>query len=301
MRTTIVDKGARVQRMLLLLIVAGGALLVLACMLALPIHALAPHATGSVKAPHTLTASGPRGGRLPAGAASAPAAVVRGFPTYPGASWNGDLAGQEADGQMIWLVGWTAPADENSVQRFFMADLAHLDWDVVTGDDRHQISLRHRGEPPLRGYLRFGPPEFGERGTGVTLGLRDPGRRPLDCAEAVAGLPIYPGAAVRECDLTHTPGHVNFSLFLASPDASSFVWQRYTRLLVDAGWHGSGTVPGAQLMSDETGRTARLILGPDIAGQLETGMMVSIDLPEGIPARARASCWPSSPGRTWSA
>ncbi len=218
--------------MLLLLIVAGDALLVLASMPSLPIHGLAPHATKSVEAPHTLTASGPPvqdhplvagggAGRLPAGAASAPVAVVRGFPTYPGASWNGDLAGQEADGQMIWLVGWTAPADEKSVRRFFMANLAHLDWDVVTRDDRHQISLRHRGEPRLRGYLRFGPPEFGERGTGVTLGLRDPDTRHLDCAEAVAGLPIYPGVAVRECDLTHTPGHVNFSLFLAT-------WRRYS-------------------------------------------------------------------------
>jgi hypothetical protein len=293
MRTTIVDKRARVRRVLLLLIVAGGALLVLVSMPALPIHGLAPHATKSLEAlPDTLTASGPPvqdhplvagggAGRLPACAASAPAAVVRGFPTYPGASWNGDLTGQEADGQTIWLIGWTAPADEKSVQRFFMATLAHLNWDVVTGDDRHQVSLRHRVAPPLRGYLRFGPPEFGERGTGVTLGLRDPDRRHLDCAEAVAGLPIYPGATVRECDLTHTPGHVNFSLFLASSDASSFVWQSYTRLLVDAGWHSSGAIPGAQLMSDATGRTARLILGPDIAEQLETGMMLSVDLPKG--------------------
>ena len=189
---------------------------------------------------------------------------------------------------MIWLVGWTAPADEKSVQRFFRANLAQLDWDVVTHEDWHQISLRHRGEPALRGYLRFGTPEFGERGTGVSLGLRDPETRHLDCAEEVAGLPIYPGAAVRECDLTHTPGHVNFSLFLASSDASSFVSQRYTRLLVDAGWQSSGAIPGAQLMSDATGRTARLILGPDIAGQLATGMMVSIDLPEG--SRAAPLC-----------
>ena len=90
---------------------------------------------------------------------------------------------------------------------------------------RHKVSLVHRREPPLRGFLKFGPPEFGERGTGVTLGLRDPYTRHLSCTEAVVGLPIYPGAAVRECDIIHTPGHVNFSLLLATSDASSFVWQ----------------------------------------------------------------------------
>lgn len=270
MKTTVVNKRTRVRPMLLLLIAAGDALLVLAC-------------GSAVKDDQLVASGGP--GRWPAagGAPSPPAAVVRGFPTYPGASWSGDLVVQQADGQMIWLVGWTAPADEKSVQRFFMAALAHLDWDVATRNERQQISLRHRGEPPLRGYLRFGPPEFGERGTGVSLGLRDPETRHLDCAEAVAGLPIYPGAAVRECDLTHTPGHVNFSLFLATTEASSVVWRSYTKLLVAAGWHSSGTIAGAHLMSDATGRTARLILGPDIAGQLETGMMVSIDLPEGLP------------------
>ena len=104
MRTTVVDNRARVQRMLLLLIVAGDALFVLASVPAVPIHGLALHATKSAEAPHTLPGSGAPvqdnalvasggTGRLPAGAASAPAAVVRGFPTYPGASWNGDLAG----------------------------------------------------------------------------------------------------------------------------------------------------------------------------------------------------------------
>src|SRR5262249_8363891 len=199
MRTTVVDKRARLHRMMLLLLAGGDALLILP--------------SGSAALDDQLVGSEGLG-RLPAavGAASPLAAVVRGFPTYPGASWNGDLVGKEADGQMIWLVGWTAHADERSVQRFFMGTLAHLDWDVATGNEGPQFRLGLRGDPPLRGFLRFGSPEFGERGTGVTLGLRDPITRHLDCAEAIAGLPIYPGAAVRECDLTHTPGHVNFSL-----------------------------------------------------------------------------------------
>lgn len=278
MRPAIIDKKAAVRCALLLLITSAGALFVLA--------------DSGPAARHEQPVSGGGPGRSPATSdlVMTPAGVVSGFPTYPGASWDGDLVAQEADGHMVWLVSWTAPADEESVHRFFIASLSHLDWVVVgPSDERHQISLRHQGRPPLRGYLRFGPPEYGERGTGVTLGLRDPKTRRVDCAEAVAGVPMYPGATVRECDLTHTPGHVNFSLFLGISEAPSVVWPSYTRLLVDAGWHSGGAIAGAQLMSDAAGRTTRLILGPDIAGQLETGMMVSVDLPEESLAELPAS------------
>lgn len=71
--------------------------------------------------------------------------------------------------------------------------------------------------------------------------------------------------AVRECELTHVPGDLSFSLFLASPDESSAVGEVYSRMLEHSRWHG----------------LTRLVLGPDIAGELATGLMVSVDLPEG--------------------
>lgn len=62
-----------------------------------------------------------------------------------------------------------------------------------------------------------------------------------------------------------SPGDLSFSLFLASPDESSAVGEVYSRMLEHSRWHG----------------LTRLVLGPDIAGELATGLMVSLDLPEG--------------------
>lgn len=204
------------------------------------------------------------GGSAIASGDSGAAAVVRAFPVYPGATWDGETTSQEADGQLVWVRNWTAPAGEIELRRFFVSYLAQLNWHVVSHDS-HQLSLRYMGVTPLRGYLRFGSPEWGEKGIGVMLGLRDPRHRRPACDVAVPGLPVYPGAAVRECALTHIPGDLNFSLFLASPDKSSAVGEVYSRMLEDSRWHSS----------------TRLHLGPDIAGELATGMMVSVDLPEG--------------------
>lgn len=204
------------------------------------------------------------GGSAIASGDSGAAAVVRAFPVYPGATWDGETTSQEADGQLVWVRSWTAPAGEIELRRFFLRHLAQLKWQVVS-HDLHQFSLRYMGVTPLRGYLRFGSPEWGKKGVGMTLGLRDPRQRQPACEAAVPGLPVYPRAAVRECELTRVPGGLSFSLFMASSDEPSAVGEVYSRMLEHSRWHGS----------------TRLLLGPDIAGELATGLMVSIDLPEG--------------------
>ena len=110
-------------------------------------------------APHNPCASSPSA-----------AAVVRGFPTFPGATWDGDITSQYADGQLTWLVSWTAPAAEFQVRRFFMHTLAEFGWQASQGESSHELTLR-RTDLQVRGYLRFGEPELGEAGTGLTLGI----------------------------------------------------------------------------------------------------------------------------------
>ena len=59
---------------------------------------------------------------------SNPAAAVLGFPTIPGATWDGDITTQEGDGQRIWVVSWTAPSPEFGVRRFFVRTLDQFGW-----------------------------------------------------------------------------------------------------------------------------------------------------------------------------
>lgn len=103
------------------------------------------------------------------------AAAVRGFPTIPGATWDGDITTQEGDGQLTWVVSWTVPSPESGVRLFLMRTVGQAGWQFSQGKSAHELTLR-RDDLKLRGYLRFGQPEFGEAGTGVTLGIRDPGR-----------------------------------------------------------------------------------------------------------------------------
>src|SRR5215471_10361530 len=145
------------------------------------------------------------------------AAAVRGFPTFPGATWDGDITTQEEDGQLTWLVSWTAPSPESAVRRFFMRTLGQVGWQFGSGSSAHELRLQ-REDSKLRGLLRFGQPEFGKSGTGVTLGIRDPRRRQNGCLKAVAWLPIYSGAEVRSCDLVHIPGARSLSVPAATAD-----------------------------------------------------------------------------------
>ena len=151
-------------------------------------------------APHSRPESGPTA-----------AAVVRGFPTVPGATWDGDITTQEGDGQRTWVVSWTAPAAESEVRQFFVRTLGQAGWQWGKTGSAHELTLR-REDLMLRGYLRFGQPEFGEAGTGVTLGIRDPRPRQNRCLTALPWLPSYPGAEVRSCDLVHVPGARSLSI-----------------------------------------------------------------------------------------
>jgi len=142
---------------------------------------------------------------------------VRGFPSIPGATWDGDVTTQEGDGQLTWVVSWTAPSPESAVRRFFMRTLGQVGWQFGSGSSAHELRLQ-REDSKLRGLLRFGQPEFGKSGTGVTLGIRDPRQRQNGCLKAVAWLPIYSGAEVRSCDLVHIPGARSLSVPAATAD-----------------------------------------------------------------------------------
>jgi len=209
------------------------------------------------------------------------AAVVRGFPTFPGASWDGDITTQDADGQLTWVVSWTAPPAESEVRRFFTRTLGRFGWQVGQGSSAHELRLR-REDLQLRGYLRFGQPEFGEAGTGVTLGIRDPRPRKNGCLKALPWLPAYPGAEVRGCDLVHVPGARSLSVLAATKDDAALADQTLGRLLRADGWTNEPAVLGVLVFRQQsgTGYTARVIWGPDPNGHLPTAFMLSIDLPE---------------------
>lgn len=208
-------------------------------------------------------------------------AAVRGFPTFPGATWDGDITTQESDGQITWLVSWTAPSTESRVRHFFMRTVGRFDWRFVPGNSTRELGLQ-RDDVKLRGYLRFGPPEFGKVGTGVTLGIRDPRRRANGCLKALPWLPSYPGADVRSCDLVHIAGARSLSVVVATRDDMSVANQTLGRALLSVGWTSEPAVIGVPVFRHTSGEpeTARVIWGPDPTGHLPTAFMISIDLPE---------------------
>ena len=212
---------------------------------------------------------------------SSAAAVVRGFPAFPGASWDGDITTQEADGQLTWVVSWTAPPAESEVRRFFMRTLNGFGWQVGHGDSAHELTLR-RSDLPIRGYLRFGRPELGKMGTGVTLGIRDPRPHKNGCLTALPSLPVYPGAEARQCNLVHTPGARSFTLQAATSDETDLADRTLGRVLLDAGWTTEPPVLGVLVFRQQDGarETARVMWGPDPLGLRPTAFMLSIDLPE---------------------
>jgi hypothetical protein len=225
---------------------------------------------GACGAPHNHPESG-----------SNAAAAVRGFPTIPGATWDGDITTQEGDGQLTWVVSWTAPSPESGVRRFFMRTLGQFGWQFGSGNTAHDLTLR-REDIPLRGYLRFEQPESGKAETGVTLGIRDPRRRKNSCLKTLPWLPIYPRAEVRSCDLVHIPGARSLSVLAATPDDVKLADKTLGRALLAAGWTSEAPVMGVLVfrhMSDAH-ETARVIWGPDPIGHLQTAFMLSIDLPE---------------------
>src|SRR5262249_42659481 len=81
------------------------------------------------------------------------AAVVRGFPTFPRATWDGDITTQEADGQLTWVVSWTAPSAESEVRRFFLRTVGGFGWLISGASSPDELTLRH-ADLQLRGYLR---------------------------------------------------------------------------------------------------------------------------------------------------
>src|SRR5262249_50929782 len=172
------------------------------------------------------------------------AAAVRGFPTFPGATWYGDIATQEEDGQLTWVVSWTAPSPESEVRRFFMRTLGQFGWQFGPGNSTHELRLQ-REDIGLRGLLRLGQAEFGKAGTGVTLGIRDPRRRQNGCLKALPWLPIYPGAEVRSCDLVHIPGARSLSVLAATSDDVELANQTLGRALLSAGLTSQPPVIGA--------------------------------------------------------
>jgi len=209
------------------------------------------------------------------------AAAVRGFPTFPGAVWEGDVTAQETDGQLIWIVSWTAPSEEATVSRFFASILGRSGWRFARGHTSHELALR-RNEPELRGYLRYGKAEFREAGTSVTLGVRDPRPREKGCLNALPWLPRYPGAEVRSCDLVHIPSSQSLSILMATSDDFGIAWQILGNAFISAGWTSGPGIPGGLEFRHEGGgrETARVIWGPDPNGPLPTGFMISIDLPK---------------------
>jgi len=209
------------------------------------------------------------------------AAAVRGFPTVPGANWDGDITTQEGDGQRTWIVSWTAPLAEAEVRRFFGRTLGQFGWQWGQGDSVHELKLR-REDLELRGYLRFGQPEIGKAGTGVTLGIRDPRPRKNRCLTALPWLPSYPGAEVRSCDLVHIPGARSLSILAATRDDAVLADHTLGLALLSAGWTNEPPILGVLVFRHPSAanETARVIWGPDPAGYLPTAFMLSIDLPE---------------------
>jgi hypothetical protein len=214
------------------------------------------------------------------------AGAIRGFPTFPGAAWQGDVTAEEADGQLIWVVSWTAPAAEPDVRRHFLSGPGHRSlirsgWQVGPGASPHELALR-RGVDRLRGYLRLRAADLGQTGTAVTLGIRDPWRRPNTCLNALPWLPRYPGARVRGCDLVHVPGGRSLAVLMATDDPVDVARRNLDRALRSAGWTSDATIVGVLVFrrASGPGETARVIWGPDPGGSLSTGFMLSIDLPE---------------------
>ncbi len=214
------------------------------------------------------------------------AGAVRGFPTFPGAEWEGDVTAEEADGQLVWVMSWTARAAEPEVRRYFLIgsglrSLGRSGWQVRPGATPHELALR-RGEGGLRGYLRLRAADLGQTGTAVTLGIRDPRRRPNTCLSALPWLPSYPGARVRGCDAVHVPGARSLSVLMATNDPLDVARRNLDRALRSAGWTSDVTILGVLVFRRATGpdETARVIWGPDPGGSLSTGFMLSIDLPE---------------------
>ena len=209
------------------------------------------------------------------------AGAVRGFPTFPGATWDGDITSQEGDGQLVWVVSWTAPSAEAQVRRFFVRILSPSGWQFGRGESVHELTLR-REDPKLRGYLRFGQPKAGETGTGVTLGIRDPRPRKNRCLEALSWLPQYPGAEVRGCDLVHVPGSRSLCVLAATGDDVALANKILGRTLSSLGWTSEPAILGVLVFRHQGGarETARVIWGPDPSGRLPTAFMLSIDLPE---------------------
>lgn len=209
------------------------------------------------------------------------AGAARGFPTFPGATWDGDITSQDGDGQLTWIVSWTAPATESGVRGFFIRTVGRSGWQLSQGKDIHELTLRHE-DPALRGYLRLGKPEFGETGTGVTLGIRDARSRENRCLEALPWLPSYPGAQVRNCDLVHIPGSRSLSILAATRDDVILASQVLGDALLSAGWTTEPEILGALVFRHQSGahEAARVIWGPDPTGHLPTAFMLSIDLTE---------------------
>ncbi len=209
------------------------------------------------------------------------AAAVRGFPTVPGATWDGDITTQEGDGQLTWVVSWTAPLAESKVRQFFVRTLGQVGWQFSQGKNAHELRLR-REDVKLRGYLRCGQPEYGEAGTGVTRGIRDPRPRKNGCLKALPWLPSYPGAEVRSCDLVHVPGARSLSVLAATRDDVVLADQTLGRALLSVGWTSEPAVMGVLVFRHQSGalETARGIWGPDPTGHLPTAFMLSVDLPE---------------------
>lgn len=82
------------------------------------------------------------------------ATAGRSFPSFPGATWEGDITSQEADGQLIWIVSWTAQSAESRVRDFYTSTLGQSGWQLEAGKSSHQLGLWH-DDAMLRGYLRF--------------------------------------------------------------------------------------------------------------------------------------------------
>jgi hypothetical protein len=129
------------------------------------------------------------------------ATAVRSFPTFPGATWEGDVTSQETDDQLIWIVSWTARSAESRVRDFYISTLGQSGWQFGAGKSSNELDLWH-DNPKLRGYLRFRKREAGVAGTDVTLGGRDPRPRPVGCLKALpwaADLSGGPGTRLRPC------------------------------------------------------------------------------------------------------
>lgn len=233
----------------------------------------------SIVAVAVLAACGQPHNRPPGGTNAAVA--VRAFPAFPGSTWDGDITSEEADGQIIWLISWTAPSPESDVRDFFMRTVGQFGWKLGAGRSEHELWL-DREDPTLRGYIRFGAQGVDKAGTSVTLGIRDPRRRENGCLRALPWLPRYPGAVVRSCDLVHIPGARSLSVLAATGDDVAVADQTLSRAFLVGGWTSRPAVIGGQVFREHSGdrATARVIWGADPTGHLQTGFMISVDLPE---------------------